>query len=131
MLELKDDVLRLRLVAQSDNQPVRISAMSAVPESPVGTAGSGQSDELRWTTSSSTPCPIAKARAAVRTLDLRGAIAASVRTLAGRHGRKPFHQHSIWACSAAAIRYENFPYAVSAISAARWSMDDGMWPSSN
>lgn len=121
-LELKEQVLRLALMAQSGNQPVRLSAEIQRPLD----AATG------WFEAKAAQLPIddklisavpERGRAVLRSLDPHGTCGVQVRLWRER-ADEPMHRHLVATLQRCALRFDKFPYPLSNIHGEIEMLDD-------
>jgi hypothetical protein len=123
-LTLKDDVLSARLTAYSGNQPVRVKAEMRQPLSePCGWA-EARGEDIRIDEKLIDAIP-GKARAVIRSMEPRGTVGFFARAWRDKP-EGPFHRNVLVGLNRCAIRYEKFPYQISAIRGTM-EMSDGDW----
>ncbi len=127
-LELKDDVLRLRLTAYSGSRPVSLSAEVSHPDSaPVGWF-EAKADEIPVDERLMAALP-PQPQAVVRSLDVHGNISVYAR-LGRERPEEPIHQHYVIVSVGCGLRYQAFPYPLENV---RGKLDivDHQWSSGN
>ncbi len=123
-VELKDDVLSANLTAFSGNQPVRVRAEMRHPlTGPCGWA-EAKGENMRIDEKLVDAIP-GKARAVIRSMEPRGAVNFFARASRDKP-EEPFHRHVLVGLNRCTIRYEKFPYQISAIRGTL-EMSDGDW----